>query len=61
MDANASSSKFTHIDNSNGNDSSSSGVSDDSLMTKTKGVKSVVWKYFGYKDKDAVKKETATC
>ena len=59
MDANASSSTFTHTDNSNGNYSSSGSISCDGLITKTKIIKLVVWKYFGSKDEDAMKKETA--
>lgn len=61
MEANTSSSLLTHPDNSDGNDSSSSSISGNGLITKTKSVKSVVWKYFGYKDEDAVKKEIAIC
>ena len=33
----------------------------DTLITKTKSVKSAVWKYFGYKDEAAMKEETTLC
>ena len=54
-----SSSSLTFTDsNSSGSTSSSSSISGDNLITKTKSVKSDVWKYFGYKDKAAMKEET---
>ena len=58
MDVNASSSSslmFTDSNSSSGSTSSSSSISGDNLITKTKSVKSAVWKYFGYKE------ETALC
>ena len=68
MDANALSSSsstastFTDSDNSDVNNPSSSSISGDTLIiTKTKSVKSAVWKYFGYKDEAAMKEETAVC
>ena len=67
MDANASSSSsstastFTDSGNSDVNNPSSSSISGDTLITKTKSVKSAVWKYFGYKDEAAMKEETAIC
>ena len=63
MDANDSNlSSSTDSDNSDVNNPSSSSTSGDTLIiTKTKSVKSAVWKYFGYKDEAAMKEETAVC
>ena len=62
MDVNASSSSlltFTDsIDSSSGSTSSSSSISGDNLITKTKSMKSAVWKHFCYKDEAAMKEET---
>ena len=51
-------SPFTDSDNNNVNNPSSSG---DTLIGKTRNVKSAVWKYFGYKDEAVVKKEIVLC
>ena len=61
MDANASSSTYTDCDNSNGDASTSNSISDDNYTTKTKSTKSAVWKFCGFKDEVAVKKEIALC
>ena len=62
MDANDSNlSSSTDSDNSDVNNPSSSSTSGDTLITKTKSVKSAVWKYFSYKDEAAMKEETAVC
>ena len=51
MDANASTSSS----------SDGANVSSDSVIMKTKNVKSAIWKYFGYKDDVAMKDEVAVC
>ena len=64
MDVNASSSSsltFTDSNSSSGSTSSSSSISGDNLITKTKSMKSAVWKHFGYKDEAAMKEETTLC
>ena len=60
MNANASSSSSSTFKDSDGYVSSSN-TSGKNLITKAKSDISAVWKYFGYKDEDAVKKETILC
>ena len=45
-------SPFTDSDNNDVNNPSSSG---DTLIVKTRNVKSAIWKYLGYKEEAAVK------